>query len=563
MEPMSDTSIPQTSVETPSTKPEPGAPAPIAHGDVNREKPSGPGRGSPPKRLSGADLVASLAGKDDPSLNAALEEAMRGLSDEEKVGDPGAVLNAAEPANDSVVTGRIANIGSQDVLIDFGGKSLGTMTKNDFDKDEEFKVGDSLEVAIVGQDERSGLLSVSRKKARQIAILRDIKPGMIMSGVVTGMNKGGLEISIEGLRGFIPASQVDVHFVKDISEFLGKTVHAEVSKFDAGEESIILSRRKYQAHEQEKNKEEVYTKLVVGQIVRGKVKGLAEFGAFVDIGGADGLLHISDMSWGRVTKPEEVVKVGDEVEVKIIKLSREKQKISLSLKQATPNPWGHAGDKYKVGEKVQGRVMRMQNFGAFVELEPGIEALLPVSEMSWTKRVRSPGEVLKEGDVIEVGILAIDLEKKRISLSLKALGEDPWAAAAEKYTSGSMIKGKVVRTTEFGAFVALEDGIDGLIHISELDDKHVKVVTDKVKVGQEVEVRVLGVNTVEKRISLSMRKPSPAPTPEELAKIAAERAAAAKVALKKKEKAQSRRGGITIEWDQGLGGLDPSKFARN
>jgi len=296
--------------------------------------------------------------------------------------------------------------------------------------------------------------------------------------------------------------------------------------------------------------------LKVGEVRKGKVKTLMDFGAFIDIGGVDGLLHISDMSWGRINKPEEVVSVGDEVEVKITKLNKEKGKVSLSLKQLQPQPWEKAGETYPEGTKISGRVVRLTNFGAFVELEPGLDALLPLSEMSWTKHVRSAKEIVKEGDVIAAKVLGCDPEKQRISISLKALTDDPWSAVSTKYPLDSKIKGKVVRTTEFGAFVNLEDGVDGLIHISELADRRVNRVEDVVKVGAEVEARVVKIDVQNNRIGLSLREPPPEPTAEELAAIKAERAAAEKRRNKK------RRGGLTIGWDQGLGSLDPSKFSR-
>jgi small subunit ribosomal protein S1 len=258
-----------------------------------------------------------------------------------------------------------------------------------------------------------------------------------------------------------------------------------------------------------------------------------------------------------VGKAEDVVKVGDEIDVKILKVNKEHKRVSLSLKQTTTNPWESAAEKYGEGTRLTGRVVRLANFGAFVELEPGVDGLLPVSEMSWTRRVRHPSEIVKEGDVVEVSVLGFDEDKKRISLSLKALREDPWEQAAQKYAAGSTATGKVVRVVDFGAFVQLEDGVDGLVHISELADERVRSAADKVKPGDEVEVRVLGVNLEARKISLSMRRPPAEPTPEEVAKIQAERAAAAK-----KRASRPKRGGITFGWDEGLGALDPSKFTK-
>lgn len=544
----------------PATAAEPAAsPPPAGESHAAAASPQRPAPSRPSRDASGADIVAAMTDGADAAIEQELAAAMGGISAEELAAAADKAPSAPEPQEDVLLTGRIANIGSQDILIDFDGKSLGSMPLGEVGKDETYNIGDSVEVAVIGQDERLGLLVVSRKKARQIFTLRGMSPGKVVEGLVTGMNKGGLEVDIDGLRGFIPASQVDLHFLKDISSLIGQNIRAEVSKFEPDDQNIVLSRRKVLLREADETKARMFGELEIGQLRKGTVKSLTEYGAFVDLGGVDGLLHVSDMSWGRVQKPEDVVKVGEEVEVKVIKIQRDKHKVSLSLKQAKPNPWSSAGDRYHPGDKVAGRVVRLTNFGAFVELEPGIEALLPTSELSWTKRVRHVQEVVKEGDVVEVGVLSVDVEKQRISLSLKAMREDPWSVAAEKYAPGSKIKGKVVRTTEFGAFVELEDGIDGLMHISELSDQRVKSVTDKVKPGDEVEVRVLGVDLEKKKISLSMKPPPKEPTPEEIAAMEKERAAAEK----RRAKQKPRRGGITIDWDQGLSSLDPSKFARS
>lgn len=526
------------------------------------------GQGAPPKapaapagkpiKPSPAEMVAAITADQDHSLDKALEEAMSGFQDDDLSADAAAVPMTEDPAVDSLVTGRIANIGSQDVLVDFGTKSLGVMQRSDLPDDQAFNVGDSLEVLVTGQDPQGGLLTVSHKKARQERLLRDMKVGMLVEGVVTGMNRGGLEVDLNGLRAFMPSGQVDAHFVKDISTLIGTKVRAEVTRFDFSDKNIVVSRRKVQLREAQEQKEKAFAELEVGQTVRGKVRNLADYGAFVDIGGVDGLLHVSDMSWGRVKHPQDVLKVGDEIEVKIIKINHEKKKVSLSLKQTTPNPWDGAAEKYPINAKVSGRVVRLANFGAFVELEPGLDALLPISEMSWTRRLRDPKELLKEGDVVEASVLSCDPDKQRISLSLKALKDDPWTVVAQNYAPGAKIKGKVVRTTDFGAFVNLEEGIDGLIHISELDDKRIRAVTDKVKVGDEVEVRVLGVDTEARKIALSLRAPPPEPTAEEIAEAKAKQQAIEK----RRAKSKNRRGGITFGWDEGLSALDPSKFAR-
>ncbi|MBX3395342.1 MAG: S1 RNA-binding domain-containing protein [Phycisphaerae bacterium] len=509
-----------------------------------------------PDKFSAADLAASIASDQDESIDRELEAAMAELKSSGAAETAPSMPSAGEPKAGDLLRGRVANIGSEDVLIDFGTKMLGVVPKMEIDKHESYAVGDAIEVLVLGTDDVGGLLKVSRKQAKQASIMKNMHVGLVVEGKVTGMNKGGLEVDIEGIRGFIPASQVDVHFVKDISDLIGQAVHVEVTKFDLEEKSVVLSRRKVLQRESEANREKQFDLLKVGETRRGKVKNLAEYGAFVDLGGVDGLLHISDMSWGRVNKPEDVVKVGDEIEVKITKINKEKKKISLSLKQVTPNPWTSAAEKYSAGSKVSGRVVRLQSFGAFVELEPGLDALLPVSEMSWTQRVRQASDVVKEGDVIEAVVLSCEPEKERVSLSLKALKGDPWEAVAERYPAGSKVTGKVVRTTDFGAFVNLEEGVDALIHISELSDRHVKAVTDVVKVGQEIEARVLKLDREAKKIGLSLKEPPPEPSPEEIAREKAEQAAA------EKRRNKPRRGGLTIDWGQGLGSLDPSKFAR-
>lgn len=538
-----------------------------ASGPLTAAQPS-PAQPSSSRPPSPAELAASISAGEDTELDRAVADALQGVTEADVSGAAGAMAAVAAPSSEErkagdIVTGRIANIGSEDVLIDFDGKCLGVMLLSEFDKSERPAIGDSIQVLIVGNDERSGLLSVSRQKAHRELLRRNMKVGLVVEARVTGMNKGGLEVDVEGLRGFIPASQVELHFMKDISDLLGKTIQAEVTRFemDDDRENIVLSRRIVLQRDEQERRQHLYDSIQAGEIRRGTVRSVTEYGAFVDIGGVDGLLHVTDMSWGRVNKPEDVVKPGDEIEVKVIKVNKEKKKISLSLKQTKPDPWQTVEQKYSPGMKLNGRVLRMENFGAFVELEPGLDGLVPISELSWTRRLRHPSEVLKEGDVIEVSILSVDAAKKRMSLSLKALAQDPWGTAAERYPEGATIQGKVVRTTDFGAFVQLEDGIDGLIHISELSDERVRSVTDKVKPGQQVEVRVLGVDPQLKKISLSMRKPPAEPSPEEIAKIEAAR----KAEEGKKKRAKPRRGGITVGWDDGglsLGSLDPSRFTR-
>lgn len=542
---------PDPGLTSTNSEPPPATASPTA-------SPSAPAS-APFRRASGAEIAASMAHTEDPDLDLAVQKAMEETPSADWSDAAATGAETAEPGIGSIVTGRIANIGSRDVLIDLGLKSFGAMPLADFDSGEKYSIGDPIEVLITGSDERSGLLNVSRRKARQTRLLRELKVGLEVEGTVTGMNKGGLEILFEGLRGFIPASQVDIRFMRDISELIGQKVRAEVTKVEMDDENpnIVLSRRNCLIREEARRKEQLLNELKEGDIRRGRVRSITDYGAFVDLGGVDGLLHIRDMSWGHVAKPQDVVAEGQEIDVMVTKVSRDTKKISLSLKQTITNPWESAAERYPVGTRVKGRVVRLADFGAFVELEPGVDGLLPLGEMSWTKRVRRPDEVVKVGDVIDVAVTSIDQPKRRISLSLKALSEDPWAVAANNYPVGSVVKGKVARLADFGAFVNLEEGIDGLVHISELSDERVKTVGDKVRPGDEVEVRVLAVDTEAKKISLSMRKPPAEPSPEEIAEMQAARAAA-----ERKKPGKPRRGGITFGWDQGLGSLDPSNFAR-
>ncbi len=544
-------------LEAPSDQPADHNEADRAVAGVSDQSTGGVGVAKP-RRQSPAEMLAEITDDADASLSAAVEEAMRAVSSEE-ISDPKAPIATGEdPKPNDLVIGRIANIGSEDVLLDFGAKMLGVMPRADLDGEDHLKLGDSLEVLVIGEQGHGGLLAVSRKRAKQEVILRDLAVGIVLEGPVTGMNRGGLEVDIHGLRAFIPASHVDTKFLKDISNLIGQTIRAEVTKFDRDDRNIVLSRRKVLAREEKLLRDQTITTLEAGQVLRGKVENITDYGAFVNIGGVDGLLHVSDMSWGRVRKPTDVVQIGDEIEVKILAVDREKKKVSLGLKQVLPDPWEKAGEKYTNGTRVSGRVVRLANFGAFVELEPGVDALLPISEMSWTRRVNHPKEIVKTGDVIEAAIVGSDPAQRKISLSLKALAEDPWACVALRYPPGSLVKGKIVRTTDFGAFVNLEEGVDGLIHISELSDKHVRAVADVAKVGEEIEARVLSVDPEARKIGLSLRPAPVEPTPEQLAAARAEAERAARLRPRPKK----RRGGITFGWDEGLSALDPSKFAR-
>jgi small subunit ribosomal protein S1 len=303
----------------------------------------------------------------------------------------------------------------------------------------------------------------------------------------------------------MPKSQVDLARVEDFTPYIGRRLECEVSEIDRRGKTVVLSRRRLLERQREKARQELVQTLAEGQVRKGIVRRLTEFGAFVDIGGIEGLLHVSDIRWGRVGKPSDVLKVGDEIDVQILKLDLEKKRISLGAKQLQSDPWELVSANYRVGAQVNGRVIRLADFGAFVELEPGIEGLLPISEISWTHRLRHPKDALNENDTVRVAVIALDPEKRKLTLSLKQLSTDPWKDIEQRYLPDSVVSGRVARLAEFGAFVELEDGVEGLVHISELSDKRVKTVGELVKPGDVVQVRVKSVVAEQRRISLSMK----------------------------------------------------------
>lgn len=400
--------------------------------------------------------------------------------------------------------GRIISINKDDVMVDFGGKSQGVAPMESFET--EPKVGDEMEFEVERYDASEGLLILARKGAAATNVSWEtLEVGQVVEGTVTGSNKGGLELEVKGMRAFMPAGQVDLYFNPDLSVFVGQKFKAEVTQFDPRAKNLILSRRNILEREKEDAKGKLMEELAEGQVRRGTVRSVQDYGAFVDLGGVDGLLHVSEITHRRGIKPSEFVKVGDVIDVKILKIDKETSKLSLSLKQARGvDPWIDAATKYGVGTQITGRVTKVESFGAFIEVEEGVEGLLPVSEISW-QRIKSPSDVLKEGDTIKLVVLSVDSTAKRMSFSLKQAGPDPWKTVSEKYATDMVVPGTVTRTVDFGAFVELEPGLEGLVHISELSDKQVRQTTDVVKPGDAVQVRVLEIDQAGRRISLSIK----------------------------------------------------------
>ncbi len=405
--------------------------------------------------------------------------------------------------------GRIAAIRGDDVFVglvgDFDGKKLqGVVPVAQFDRPPRLKA--IMDFVVDTVDESKGLVFLSREGAISRSTWDQLVTGSIIEARVTGHNKGGLELEmVGGIKAFMPASQIDIHHVDDLESFAGQKLDAAVAEIDRKHKKVLLSRRKYLEIKRAREKRKLMAEIAVGQERDGVISNLTAFGAFVDLGGVDGLVHVTDLSHSHVDKPSDVVKVGEKVRVKVLKIDTEKERISLGIKQATPDPWENVEAKYRPGEQVSARVTKTTNFGAFVELEPGVEGLLPMSEMSW-RRIHRAEDVVKAGDVIKVSVLKVEPEKHRLSVSLKAGTEDPWSAAGGKYAVDAMVEGKVTSTTDYGAFVELEPGVEGLVHISELADRRVGSVEEIVKAGDTRTFRVKGVDPKNHKISLSLKE---------------------------------------------------------
>lgn len=499
----------------------------------------------------------------------------------------------------AVVKGRIVETRGDCVVVDVGYKSEGLIPIEEFRNVENIKVGDEIDVAIEVMEDDDGHILLSKVKAEQQkmwdSVLSNVSEGSVIEGEIKSKIKGGLIVDLNGVKGFLPGSQIDVAPIKNIDDYVGKRFEFKIMKLDRAKRNIILSRRELIEQRKRDKRRELLSEIKIGQIRPGVVKNITEFGAFIDLGGLDGLLHITDMSWGRISHPSKIMKVGDTIEVMILDIDYEKERVSLGLKQKTPNPWENIESKYPVGTKVHGKVVNLvpygafieleegveglvhiseiswiqkvgkasdmltigqevdavvlsvnkdeqkislgirqttvnpwdtvrekypigarvkgvvknfTNYGAFVELEDGIDGMIHISDMSWTRKINHPSELLKKGDTVEVVVLEVSPENQRISLGLKQAQEDPWATITNKYKIGQIVEGKVSKLTNFGAFITLDDGIDGLVHISQASEKPVERIKDALKVGQQVRARIIKIDTVERRIGLSIKAAS-------------------------------------------------------
>ena len=420
----------------------------------------------------------------------------------------------------SVLKGRILSAVGDNVIIDCGYKSEGMVPMSEFDGPSEIKVGEEVEVLLEAVEDDSGLIKLSKRKADRIRgwerVVAKYKEGDIITGRVTRKIKGGLLVDM-GVPIFLPASQIDVKPPGDISQYIGKEVTCRILKIDEERQNIVVSRRKLIEEDRSKKKQELLSEIAVGQTRKGIVKNIADFGAFIDLGGLDGLLHITDMSWGRISHPSEMLAIDDEVEVKILGIDMEKEKVALGLKQKSENPWVNIEEKYPVGSRVKGQVVNIMSYGAFVKLEIGIEGLVHISEMSWTRRINHPSEMVAIGDMVEVVVLKIDREKEEISLSMKQTEVNPWTVIEEKYPPGTKIKGRVRNLTNYGAFIEIEEGVDGLLHISDMSwAKKVGHPSEIVKKGDKIEAVVLSVDREKKRVALGLKQLSDDPWTKEI-----------------------------------------------
>jgi small subunit ribosomal protein S1 len=410
----------------------------------------------------------------------------------------------------TILKGTIVSQIGNDVMVEVGLKSEGVVDAAEFGSPEEITPGTEIEVLLEDTDSESGLILLSKRKADAIrgweTIINTKKEGDVVTGKVIRRIKGGLLVDI-GVPVFLPASQVDIRKPGDISRFIGRDVDCKILKIDVEGRNIVVSRRKLIEEDRRTSKEKVLSEIEVGQLRRGVVKNIADFGVFVDLGGLDGLLHISDLSWGRISHPSEVVQLDQEIECFVIAVDKANEKISLGLKQKTPSPWESVEQRYPVGARVKGKVVNIMNYGVFVRLEDGIEGLVHISEMSWTRRLSHPGEMVSLGDEIEVAVLNVNKERQEISLGIKQTETNPWTIAAKKYPSGTIVTAKVRSMTNFGAFVEIEPGIDGMIHISDLSwTKKYGHPSEALQKSQEIKCLILEVNEQKQRISLGMKQ---------------------------------------------------------
>ena len=413
--------------------------------------------------------------------------------------------------DNDVVEGTVASLNDREVVVNIGYKSEGIIPRSEFRYNPELKEGDPVEVYIENQEDKKGQLILSHKKAREARSWERVNAALdndeIVKGFVKCRTKGGMIVDVLGTEAFLPGSQIDVKPIRDYDTFVGKTMEFKIVKINQEYRNVVVSHKALIEAELEQQKKEIISKLEKGQILEGTVKNITSYGVFIDLGGVDGLIHITDLSWGRVSDPKEVVELDQKLNVVIIDFDDEKKRIALGLKQLTPHPWDALDADLKVGDKVKGKVVVMADYGAFIEIAPGVEGLIHVSEMSWSAHLHSAQDFMKVGDVVEAVILTLDRDERKMSLGIKQLKEDPWSNIEEKYPVGSQHTAKVRNFTNFGVFVEIEEGVDGLIHISDLSwTKKIKHPSEFTQIGADIEVQVLDIDKTNRRLSLGHKQ---------------------------------------------------------
>ncbi|MBU1088076.1 MAG: 30S ribosomal protein S1 [Candidatus Omnitrophica bacterium] len=413
-------------------------------------------------------------------------------------------------AEGEIIRGKIVGITGKEVLVDIGYKSEGILALEEFDDESDVQIDAEINVLLEKKEDENGMVIVSKRKADRAMgwerIINNYNEGDNIEGRVSRKVKGGLMVDI-GLDAFLPASQISLRGAKNIDQYIGNTYQFMIVKVNKPRKNIVLSRRELLLKEREVNRDKLLKEIEIGQVRTGLVKNIADFGVFIDLGGVDGLLHITDMSWGRISHPSEMVAIGDNIEVKILGIDKESNKISLGLKQKSSSPWVGIEEKYPAGSKLKGKVVNIVPYGAFIELEKGVEGLIHISEFSWTRRISHPSEMLAIGDMVEAVVLNLDIANQKIALGIKQTESDPWKGISDKYPAGAKVKGKVRNLTDYGAFVELEEGIDGLIHISDMSwTKKINNPSEFLKKGQKLEVVVVSVDEVNHKISLGLKQ---------------------------------------------------------
>src|SRR5213083_1524655 len=433
------------------------------------------------------------------------------LTMEEAMKQTGALPFAAG----EIVRGTIIEVRPKEVLVDIGYKSEGSVPANEFEDVKTVKVGDEIDVLIEKLEDKEGMVILSKEKAEfkknWDKILTICNEGGTIVGKVKAVVKGGLLVNI-GVEAFLPASQIDIVPPRNLQGYVNNTYDFKVVKINQERQNIVLSRRELIEQERAERRQKLLSEMTPGDIRKGTVKNITDFGAFIDLNGIDGLLHITDMSWGRIGHPSELLKVGQEIDVVVLDINKEKERVSLGLKQKLANPWDNIASKYSVGQKVKGRVVNLVPYGAFVELEPGVEGLVHVTELSWTKRIAKPSDVLKADQDVEAVVLGINREEQKISLGIRQLETNPWDKALEKYPPGTKVKGKIRNTVSYGAFIELEEGLDGMIHVSDISwTRKINHPSEVLKKGDEVEAIVLEVDKANQRIAVGVKQLSQDP----------------------------------------------------